>query len=342
MSVLIAVDPNVLLGVTLGDRHCIWAIEELSERSSELCLALDDQNQIFSEYDTLAKHLLANDVTKTFIEKFLNSRNRRQRIKDSVLKDDERHWLATELSLTEPVEPELIAVAKASPGRPMVVVVGKEGLTGLGMRKRATNSSSIIDRLHERYGSLCISPTKSVPKQLGLIERSRYPGTEDELVAYTGDCETEFIEFKQPREKDLTGQFAPTAQLTNSIIIQALKSVCAMLNCEGGKVFVGITPEGEVMGIDPLATTASGKPDDDALSRRFTDQLERIKPSANQFVNSSVIPLGSGRRVFTLHVEKGNAGTRYTFNDNKTISVYDRCGPSTRRTAVLQHLRYPR
>ena len=96
MSTLIAVDPNVLLGVTLGDRHCIWAIEELSERAAELCLALDERNQIFSEYDTLAGHLLANGVTKTFIEKFLNARNRRQRINSAVLNDDERHWLATE------------------------------------------------------------------------------------------------------------------------------------------------------------------------------------------------------------------------------------------------------
>lgn len=340
MSVLIAVDPNVLLGVTLGDRHCIWAIEELSERANELCLALDDQNQIFSEYDTLETHLLANNVTKVFIEKFLNARSRRQRIKNSVLNDDERHWLATELSVTEPVEPELIAVAKASPGRPMVVVVGKEGLIGSGVRERATNSSSIIDQLHERYRFLCISPAKSVPKQLGLIERSRYPGTEGELKAYIGNGETEFIEFKQPQGSgNTTGQRILTTQLTQSIIIQALKSVCAMLNCEGGKVFVGITPEAELMGIDPPVPTTSGKPDDDALSRRFTDQFNRFRPPVNQFVKLSVIPLGSDRRVCALHVEKGHPDTRYAFNDNHTISVYDRCGPSTRSTEVLQHLR---
>jgi len=146
MSVLVAVDPNVLLGVTLGDRHCTWAIEGLSERAAELCLALDDKGTLFETYYGIQERLLANNVTKTFIEMFLNARQRRQRVRSAMLSDDESQWLAAELSLKEPVEPELIAVGKAAPGRPIVVVVGKEHplnmLSRSGMHGRQARGSS--------------------------------------------------------------------------------------------------------------------------------------------------------------------------------------------------------
>ncbi len=345
MSALIAVDPNVLLGVTLADRHCTWAIQGLSERAAELCLALDDQGVLFKTYYGIQERLLADNVTKTFIEMFLNARQRRQRIRGAGLSDGESRWLAAELNLKEPVEPELIAVGKAAPGRPIVVVVGKEGLKGEGIRERATNSPQVIDRLHEKYRSLCICPAQSVPRQLGLIERSRYPGAEDELIAYIRGVETEFVEFKQPHKQNSTGHQIPSPCLTQSIIKEALESVCAMLNCEGGKVFVGITPAGQVTGIDPPATMASGTPDDDALSRKFTDQYKLISPTINEYVKPAIIPLSNGRRVVALHVEppKKEKGVRFAFWDHSKREWWeiDRCGPSNKRTRVVHGLPRP-
>ena len=325
----------------MGHRDCTWAVLWFSERAAELCLALDGTNRIFEAYSTLETHLVANEATKTFIDQFLKARNKRQRVSNAVLNDSERQWLADELKVKEPVEPELIAVGKAAPGRPIVVVVGEAGLVGTGIRRRATNTPDVIDRLHAKYKTLCICPVKTVRQQLDLLQRSRHPGTEEELIAFIAECETEFLEFKQPHEKDSAGKLIPTTRLTKKrddqpgIVAQALKAVCAMINCEGGVVFIGITPEGQILGVDPPAITASGKPDDDTLCDRFADEFWRLKPPVNQYVKPSVIPLSNGRRVVALHVTAPKNGIRYSFYDGREWAVYDRCGPSNRKTQVI-------
>ncbi|MCA9911523.1 MAG: ATP-binding protein, partial [Anaerolineae bacterium] len=302
----------------------------------------DSANHIIDAYSSIEALLIANDVTKTFIDYFLKSRTKRMRVPNTELDQNEQQWLESELGIKEPVEPELIAVGKLAPGRPIVLVVGEEGYGGKDVRDRATNTPDVIDRLHTRYNSLCVSPAREISKQLALLDRSRYPGTEEELIAFIGEHgETEYVEFKQPHMRDHTGALVPTTRLTKridgrpSIVITALIAVCAMLNCDGGKVFVGITPEGRVLGIDPLINHASQQIDDDALCRRFVDEYRKLEPPINEYVKPTVIPLSNGKRVVVLDVTAPKNGIRYSIWTGRERIIYDRCGPENRKTQIV-------
>ncbi len=337
MSTLIAVDPNLLLGATQHNRHCESLLGDILDDAPQFCLALDWDRSIYNAYLELEGELTANDLTKTFVEQFLLVRAKRQRVRDTTLGASYRTELATSFGVVDPVEPELVAVG-VSAGHTAAVLVAGEPIHCKGVKRRATDMPAVIDDLHRQYGSLCIWRASEARKALATMRRARYPGDELQLQDYVEGCEDEFIEYKQPTTGTGTQQQYSTG-LSRSIIVDALKAASGMINTTHGKVFVGITPEKRILGVDPLIPRKPGEPDDDALSRRFTDQFSRFNPPVNQYIKPSIVPLKSGKRVIVLHVERGNAGVRYTFDDNETISIYDRCGPSTRRTQVMRWLK---
>lgn len=158
------------------------------------------------------------------------------------------------------------------------------------------------------------------------------------MKTYIENCdENELIEYKQPGIP--AGKVIDyKTEISMSIIIDSLKASAGMINCRGGKVFIGIKPNRELLGLDPVLNPSSRQPDDDILLRRFSDQLWRFNPPVNQYINPTAIPLSSGKRVIALHVEKGKNDIRYEYTDRNTISIYDRVGASTRRTKLLKEL----
>jgi hypothetical protein len=340
VSKLIAIDPNLLLGATQRNRHCESLLGDILDDSPQFCLALDWDRSIFDAYLEIEGVLMVSEITKTFIEQFLLERAKRQRVRDTVLSAPQRAELAVSFGIDEPVEPELVTVG-VNAGHGVAVLVAGEPVRCEGARRRATDSPGVIDRLHRQYGSLCIWRASEARKAIASMRRSRHPDDEPQLEDYVKGGEDEFVEYKQPATGAGVHRQYSTC-LSQSIIIDALKAASGMINTAHGRVFIGITPDKIILGIDPPSWTATGEPDDDGLSRRFTDQFDRFEPCVNQYIKPSVVPLGSGRRVVVLHVDRGGSGVRYTFNDNETISVYDRCGPSTRRTEVLHWLRPPR
>ena len=332
MSVILAVDPNVLIAAAEGHRHSTWALDALVERRSEFRIGIDPQSEIYKAYFENLQILKTHDATNQFVKVFLDRSNRRYAvIREAVLTRSDQEWLA-EIHCDEPVEPKLIAVGRSAPGESGMLVVG-ESLNSTSLVGRGTNSLDVIEQLHRKYTDLQVWRVGEVRRQLDLINRSRYPGNESQLHQFLKDTETEFLEFKQPKPQD------GTARLTHTIVIAALEAVCAMINSKGGRVLVGVDPEGKVIGIDPVLR--NGKPDDDLLSRRFSDEFTWFDPPINQYVKPAVVPLSNGRRVVLLHVNEGEKGVRYSFDNGKSIAIYDRCGPSNRRTRVIgQSCRY--
>ncbi|HUM69757.1 MAG TPA: ATP-binding protein [Chloroflexota bacterium] len=155
-----------------------------------------------------------------------------------------------------------------------------------------------------------------------FFRRSRYPGNEEHLGLYlTG--EHEYVEYKQPKIRSDDGIQVPSVKLTKSIIRASMEAVCAFVNTEGGKVFIGVDDDGKVIGVE-CAYYGSPLTEDD-LSRIFSDRLRDFSPSVNRFVKPAVLSLANERKVIVLHVDKGDEGKRYFFRG----VAYDRCGPSS-------------
>ena len=93
---------------------------------------------------------------------------------------------------------------------------------------------------------------------------------------------------------------------------EAAKTVCAMLNQQGGQVLFGVTPEGRVTGQHVSERTLEG----------VSAELARIDPPA--FPAIERIPVDGGREVVAVSVARGQAGP-YMYQGN----AYRRMGNTT-------------
>ena len=93
---------------------------------------------------------------------------------------------------------------------------------------------------------------------------------------------------------------------------EGTKTVCAMLNQQGGQVLFGITPEGKVVGQQVSERTIE----------QVSAEFARIDPPA--FPEIARIPMGGGREIIAISVSRGPAGP-YMYRG----SAYRRIGSTT-------------
>lgn len=102
--------------------------------------------------------------------------------------------------------------------------------------------------------------------------------TTDQLKAWVAQGESETQEFK----------------LTTGQRTEAAKSLCAMLNHKGGRVLFGVDTQGRILGQDVTDKTVQD----------VVQELSQLDPPA--FPTIERIPLGSGRDVLAVVVERGS------------------------------------
>lgn len=127
----------------------------------------------------------------------------------------------------------------------------------------------------------------------------------DTLQSIADAGESDTVEFKKS-----------TAQLT-----RAGETLCAFLNTDGGRVFVGITPEGRILG----QTFA------DATLREVATMLSQLEPAAP--VSQERVALANGKEVLVLVAPALAGQGPFTFQGRP----YQRIGPTT---SVLPRRRY--
>lgn len=93
---------------------------------------------------------------------------------------------------------------------------------------------------------------------------------------------------------------------------EAARTVCAMLNKQGGQILFGVTPEGHVIGQDVSERTIE----------QVSAELARIDPPAFPMIER--IPVDGGREVIAVTVSRGQAGP-YMYR----ASAYRRMGNTT-------------
>ena len=123
--------------------------------------------------------------------------------------------------------------------------------------------------------------------------------TLDEISALAQTGESETLEFKS----------------TTGTRREAVRTICAMLNQDGGQVLFGVTPEGNVVGQQVSERTI------EALS----NELQRIDPPA--FPTVERVPIAEGREVLVVRVSQGTArpyayrSTTYRRVGNTTVAM---------------------
>ncbi len=117
----------------------------------------------------------------------------------------------------------------------------------------------------------------------------------EELVELVSQGESEILEFKKT-----TGQRS-----------EAAKTVCAFLNCSGGRVLFGVSDKGEITGQYVTTRTIES----------ITHELRRIEPPV--FPEIETVDIDQGKVVVVVRVD-GNQGT-YCFDGRP----YIRHGPTT-------------
>ena len=324
MSTIIILDPNVLLAAAErpGHRESQVALQALARYREEFCLAYDPGKEIWRTYLDHYSHLVKHEKILPFIKFFVDRNQKRSiEIKDAILSETEKGWLRSK-NCDVPVEPELVAVGHHARGDSAVLLIAGDYFSP-SLSRRGTDDRSVLEQVQQRFTTTTFWPVREVNYFLSRTERARYPGSEEHLRQSLGlnPRENEFIEFKQPGNE----KGEEVTALTENCLHKTFESICAMLNTSGGRVFVGVNDHGKIVGID-AELDEQGQPDDDLLSRRFTDRFHYFTPSINRFVKPGVIPLGNGRRVVVLHIARGEESTRYCYRKR----TYDRNGPSNR------------
>ena len=121
----------------------------------------------------------------------------------------------------------------------------------------------------------------------------------DEISALAQTGESETLEFKS----------------TTGTRREAVRTICAMLNQDGGQVLFGVTPEGNVVGQQVSERTIEG----------LSNELQRIDPPA--FPTVERVPIAKGREGLVVRVSQGTArpyayrGTTYRRVGNTTVAM---------------------
>ena len=128
-----------------------------------------------------------------------------------------------------------------------------------------------------------------------------------EQVIAGGESET--VEFKKS-----------TAQLT-----RAGETLCAFLNCQGGRVFIGVTPEGRVVGQQIT----------DSTLREVAATLARFEPAA--VISQERIGLPNGLEVLVLSAPATAGGGPFVFDGRpyRRVGSTTSTMPQTRYDALL-------
>ena len=119
----------------------------------------------------------------------------------------------------------------------------------------------------------------------------------NELERLVQQGELETLEFKKS-----------TAQLR-----RAMETLCAMLNGAGGKVLIGVTPEGKIL----------GQQISDKTLRDVAEQIGRFEPPAD--IRQIRIDLDNGKEVLVLEAQPDPTRRPYVLAGRP----YQRMGPTT-------------
>jgi|GEM_PF-6685811 len=326
MSPVLAFDPNVIVAAMNEDANCELALRHMTARKTMLVLGDSQVGKIQQQLSSYRKDprsynsLCVNAFYLNFFPanaepEFLPIYDDNDASPDFQREDD---WLKKENGFSRPVEPELIHVARLATDSHYMLVVGSP-LPYDGLEPRETNKIDKIDLLHHHFPRVKIFTADKAVELIRILElnsdRKLASKSELEMFLLTHRVETERLEFKQPKTSNLNG----------NIILEAMESVCGMLNKNGGFVIVGVDNDGNLKGFN------AGTCSNDQLEAMFLSQLQYFESKPNRWVDIRIVNLDSGKKVVVLYVEAHQEG-HYKLHGTKYFAEFTRVGSSDQRT----------
>ena len=152
--------------------------------------------------------------------------------------------------------------------------------------------------------------------------------SEAEIAGWISEGEGERQEFKSTLRWNLK-----TGKAGKEIELAVMKTVAAYLNTDGGRLLVGVSDDGRVLGI-----AADGFDSDDKYLRHFGSLFnQHIGVEFSEYVEFGIKAAG-GRKMFAVVCRKSPKPV--FVRHNKEEAFYIRSGPSSRQLSTSQVLSY--
>ncbi len=156
----------------------------------------------------------------------------------------------------------------------------------------------------------------------------------------TNDQQTSLIEDLIQKGESTTLEFKSTLRFNihakkddKEMGLTVMKSICAMLNTEGGTVLVGVQDDGTVLGID-----SDHFPNDDKYLLHFGTLLKKhIGPEYTAHIRYGLVPSGEKKM---LKIDCIQSSTPVYIRDGDDEDMYIRNGPANVKLSLKQAIDY--
>lgn len=320
---ILILDTNILLAFEMDDPWCVLLLDLFFDlHPTYVQLGFDAEGDIEKEYEEY-KDLLSDD-NQALIEKMILNpiKGFSTRLAPKVKSTFDKVQLAELTTLNcHPIEPAFLATSLADTTPQLVY--WESGYEVIG--REYWRQPTLNELKNRKLIGECISVRDAVSKLLRW--HNRYPSTLAEMNALLDEYQIDgkreehtFIECKCP-------QNVLTERMTRDIA----KAVCAMLNTDGGWIFIGVRDSDKKAVGFKTQYENGAKTGFEIIQPIINQRINQIKPRPAGLFLPWAIDVGGGKVVVVIHVSKGEAGVNYCFDyrEGKGWQVYVRQGPES-------------
>lgn len=305
---LLIFDTNVLLA---ENRWELLEYFSVNQSPPKFLVALDQEQNIINEYLEYARRNDPESPIRKIVERLIDGSDLFVVDRPATHLSNILSQILTAYSCTDQVEVHLLGVAESRQSAALVVPNDISQTTihrkYLGEEVRHTiagiRGKPVILTINEVLRILR-DPAPYSPSTMGELKDllAKYAATN------SGSDEQEYIEFKCP----------VTPYLTQQLLREATRAVCAMLNTCNGWVFIGVDdPSGEIKPFPPRYKTEKAEPRVSQLVNNIYEEIDRILPNPGRLVRLwPILDDNKQNCVIAIHIRQGIQEYRYRNRDN--------------------------
>lgn len=174
--------------------------------------------------------------------------------------------------------------------------------------------------LAERRRLIAAAINNFLDKLLQSVERAETP--EEQIGTFIANGESEKVEFKSSIRWD----YATNAK-NKELELPIIKTIAGFMNGKGGTLLIGVSPKGEILGLENDYKTFSSDPNRDGFEQRLTHLIaSRLGKEFNQFATISFTAV-TGKDVCWVQVEP--AAVPVYVEDGNDFKFFVRLGNTT-------------
>jgi FixJ family two-component response regulator len=128
--------------------------------------------------------------------------------------------------------------------------------------------------------------------------------------------ENNFVEFKSSLRWDYK-----TKQVNKTLEYAVAKTISAFLNSEGGKLLIGVSDEGEILGLEKDKATLTKKQSNDGFQQKLVNVINRcLGKEFHQFIHINIEEMGDAE-VCIVEILESNAPAFLVIDDKEKFFI---------------------